>query len=119
MQLEDSFEFEKFDSPYGPYERIRIKGHRIAIEHVLRFYKEGVSPEDIVRIHYPSLTVAQVYATIAYYLQNQQVVEAYLRRGEEVAESFYQEWLRTHKPSPLEEKLRKLRATAPPQQGSA
>ena len=35
MQLEDNFEFETFDSKFGPVERIRIKGHRIAIEHVI------------------------------------------------------------------------------------
>jgi uncharacterized protein (DUF433 family) len=112
MQLEDYFEFEKFDSPYGPFDRIRIKGHRIAIERVLEFHKQGLSPEEIVRTHYPSLELREVYATILYYLHNKQAVEGYLQRGREVDDQYYQEWLRNHKPSPVEERLRKLRAEA-------
>jgi len=120
MQLEDYFEFEKFDSPYGPFERMRIKGHRIAIENVLGFYKQGVSAEEIQRIHYPALTLEEVYATILYYLHNKEAVDAYNARGEEVADGYYQEWLRTHKPSALELRLRALRNGAtPPKQESA
>jgi uncharacterized protein (DUF433 family) len=112
MQLEDYFEFEKFDSPFGPYERIRIKGHRIDIEHVLEFYKEGLSPEQIVKVHYPTLSLEEVYATITYYLHYRQAVEAYLQRGEEVADGVYQEWLRNHKPSAVELRQRKARSEA-------
>jgi uncharacterized protein (DUF433 family) len=113
VQLEEYFEFEKFDSPFGPFERIRIKGHRIAIENVLEFYQQALSPEEIVQIHYPSLSLEQVYATITYYLQNKQAVDAYIERGEQVADGFYQEWQRKHKPSALEEKLRRLRSAGP------
>ncbi len=120
MQLEDYFELEKFDSPFEPFERVRIKGHRIAIEHVLSFYKQGVSPEDIVKVHYPSLTLEHVYATITYYLHNRDAVELYLQRGEEVADGFYQEWLRTRKPGGIGDKLRALRGTIDdPRQESA
>ena len=93
MQLEDYFDFETFDTKFGPCERIRIKGHRISIEHVLEFYKAGMSPEVIQRDQYPSLTLEQVYATITYYLHKQAEVEAYLKRGEEVGEAYYQEYL--------------------------
>ena len=112
MQLEDYFEFEKFDTPYGPVERIRIKGHRIAIEHVLEFYNKGVSAEEIAKVHYPTLTLEEVYATLTYYLHNKAAVDAYNERGEAIADAYYQEWLRNHKPSPLEEKLRRLRVSA-------
>src|SRR5438477_12297181 len=84
MQLEDYFEFEKFDSPFGPFERIRIKGHRIAIDNVLEFYNQGVPAEEIVETHYPSLTLEEVFATLTYYLHNREAVDAYIRRGEEV-----------------------------------
>ena len=49
MQLEDYFEFEKFETKHGPVERIRIKGHRIAIEHVVELFNQGLSPERIRR----------------------------------------------------------------------
>jgi uncharacterized protein (DUF433 family) len=120
MQLEDYFEFEKFDSPYGPFERIRIKGHRIAIENVLSFYRQGVMAEEIQQVHYPSLTLEEVYATILYYLRNKEAVDAYDAQGEKVADGYYQEWLRTHKPSALELRLRAMRSGAtPPKQESA
>jgi uncharacterized protein (DUF433 family) len=110
MQLEDYFEFEKLETPHGPVERIRIKGHRIAIEHVIEIYEQGVSAEEIAKVHYPSLTLEEVYATLTYYLHNRDAVNAYNKQGEEIAEAYYQEWLRNHKPSPVEEKLRSLRA---------
>jgi uncharacterized protein (DUF433 family) len=94
MQLEDYFEFETFDTPYGPVERIRIKGHRIAIENVLEFYNQGVSAEEIQRVHYPSLTLEEVYATLAYYLHNKEAVDAYNERGEKIADAYYQEYLK-------------------------
>jgi hypothetical protein len=49
MQLEDYFEFEKFDTPHGPIEPTCIKGHRIAIEHVIRRCIDGAPPEMLVR----------------------------------------------------------------------
>jgi uncharacterized protein (DUF433 family) len=93
MQLEDYFEFEKFDSKHGEVERIRIKGHRIAIEHVLEQFRQGLEPAAIVRDIYPSLTLEEVYATILYYLHNKEVVEAYLEEGERIADAWYQEYL--------------------------
>ena len=109
MQLEDYFEFEKFDTKFGPVERIRIKGHRISIEHVLDFYKQGMSPDVIQRDHYSSLTLEEVYATITYYLHNKERVDVYLKHGEEVAEAYYQEYLALE-PSPVVERLRNMAA---------
>jgi uncharacterized protein (DUF433 family) len=94
MQLEDYFEFEKFETPYGPVERIRIKGHRINIEHVLDFYKQGASAEEIAKVHYPSLTLEEVYATLTYYLHNKEAVDAYNEQGEKIADAYYQECLK-------------------------
>jgi hypothetical protein len=52
-----------------------------------------MGPEAIVRDVYPSLTLEEVYATITYYLHNKAEVDAYLERGEKIADSFYQEYL--------------------------
>src|SRR5207249_10185762 len=94
MLLEDYFEFEKFDSKFGPIERIRIKGHRIAIEHVIDYYKAGKSAEQIQREDYPSLTLEEVNATIAYYLGNKEAVEGYLEHGKRIEDAWYQEYLK-------------------------
>jgi uncharacterized protein (DUF433 family) len=93
VQLKDYFEFEKFSTKHGEVERIRIKGHRIAIEHVLEQFRQGLEPAAIVRDVYPSLTLEEVYATILYYLHNKEAIEAYLEQGERIADAWYQEYL--------------------------
>ena len=94
MELENYFEFEKF----GDVERIRLKGHRISIEHVIEPYQDGISPEEIVNKYYPSLTLEKVYATITYYLQHKQAMDAYIRKGNQLAEAAYQEYLKKDPP---------------------
>ena len=57
---------------------IRIKGTRIGIETVLDEYiHNNKTPEEIAD-RYHTVTLEQVYATILYYLQNQEKVGAYL-----------------------------------------
>lgn len=71
MQIEDYFDFLRPDD-------IRLKGTRIGIETILYDYVYGnESPETIVT-EYPSLTLEQVYATLTYYLHNQEAVTSYL-----------------------------------------
>lgn len=72
MLLEDYFDF------VGPTE-IRLKGHRIGIEHVLAYYQQGYTPEAIAQ-EFPGLDLEMVYATITYYLHNRAAVDAYLDR---------------------------------------
>ena len=58
---------------------IRVKGTRVGIETILYEYiHNNKLPEVIADRYYYSLTVEQVYATILYYLQNQEKVGAYL-----------------------------------------
>jgi uncharacterized protein (DUF433 family) len=91
MLLEDYFEFEKFDTKFGPAERIRLKGHRVSIENIVEPFLRGLSPDVIAREYCPSLTLEQIYATITYYLRNQGQIDEYLRRGEVIADAFYKE----------------------------
>ena len=70
MNLEDYFEFL---SPTA----IRLKGHRIGIEHVIERYRDGDSPEAIAQ-EFPGVSLEAIYATITYYLHYQREVEAYL-----------------------------------------
>jgi uncharacterized protein (DUF433 family) len=69
---------------------IRIKGTRVGIETVIGDYRLGAAPEEIV-IHYPTLTLQQVYATITYYLENRPAVDAYLERVRQRREQDWQE----------------------------
>ena len=81
--LADYFDFVSEDD-------VRIKGTRVGIETVLRDYREGASPEEIV-LRYPTVSLEQVYATITYYLAHQDEVEAYLARVRQQQEEAWQE----------------------------
>lgn len=72
MQREDYFEF------LGP-DQIRIKGHRIGIEHVIERYQEGASPEQIA-LTFPGLSLEAIEATITHYLHHRESIDAYLAR---------------------------------------
>lgn len=55
--------------------RLRIDGTRITVNQVVVLYKQGYSAERIAD-EYPHLTMAQVYAALAYYHANQEEIEA-------------------------------------------
>jgi uncharacterized protein (DUF433 family) len=104
VELESYFDFISSDA-------IRIRGTRVGIEHVLRFYLEGAGPEEIV-LHFPSLTLEQVHASILYYLHNRREVEAYFKRWWEAGEAAWQEQQRNPDPfiRELRERLERKRA---------
>jgi uncharacterized protein (DUF433 family) len=56
---------------------IRLKGHRIGLAHVVRVYNEGYCAE-MIAIEYPTLSLALIHKTIAFYLENQEEVDAYV-----------------------------------------
>lgn len=100
MFLEDYFDFLEPDV-------IRIKGHRIGIEDVVEMYQDGYSAEQIA-LHYPTLTLEQIYATLTYYLHNKPEVEAYLERLRLYVEESIREYER-RQPSEVVQRIRALR----------
>jgi len=99
MRLEDYFEFVEPD-------HIRIKGHRIGIESILRKYLAGQPADEIAR-QYDTLRPVDIYATITYYLEYQAVGDAYLARTEAL---LTQDMARSDAvPSPAVLRLRQLR----------
>jgi uncharacterized protein (DUF433 family) len=58
---------------------------RVTLDTVVAVFKQGATAEEIV-YRYPSLKLADVYATLAFYLNHQQEVEAYLQQRQEQAE---------------------------------
>ena len=69
---------------------IRVKGTRVGIETILDDYLNGSSPEEIAA-RYRTLTLEQVYATITYYLKNQDEVTEYLERWRAYTDTAWQE----------------------------
>ena len=62
---------------------IRVGGTRVTLDAVVIAFQEGATAEEVVH-RIPSLALADVYEVFAYYLRNQNVVDAYLqdRQGE-------------------------------------
>jgi len=108
MQLEDYFEFigSEVQSPESS-RAIRIKGHRIGIEHVLSYYREGYTPDEIAT-EFPGLNLEKIYATITYYLHNQTRVNAYITRLKTRNEREYATWAKTS--PPIVQRLREAQA---------
>ncbi len=57
---------------------IRIAGTRVTLDTVVEAFADGATPEEIVQ-QYPSLSLADVYSVIGYYLRRREKVESYLR----------------------------------------
>ncbi|MEG4800648.1 DUF433 domain-containing protein [Microcoleus sp. ARI1-B5] len=71
MMIEEYLDFLAADD-------IRVKGTRVGIESILYEYiYRQRSPEEILK-HFSTLSLAQIYATILYYLTNKEAVDQYL-----------------------------------------
>ena len=64
---------------------IRIGQTRVTLDSLLVAYQSGSTPEEIA-VQYPTLTLAEIYAGITYYLTHPQQVEEYLDQRRHQAE---------------------------------
>ncbi len=71
MQIEDYFEFLASNE-------IQVKGHRIGIEILLYEYLYNAQTPEEIAARFPTIALEQVYASILYYLHNQDQVKRYL-----------------------------------------
>ena len=63
---------------------VRVASTRVTLDTVVAAFHEGATAEEIVQ-QYPSLTLADVYAVISYYLQRRAEIDAYLQQRREQA----------------------------------
>jgi hypothetical protein len=61
----------------------------VLVELVVRAFQDGATPEAIAQ-RYPTATLADLYAVIAYYLRHRQELEAYLAEREQRAQEVRQ-----------------------------
>ena len=81
----------------------RIAGHRIRVQDIAIWHEMmGLSPDEIV-YHYPSITLADVYAALAYYHDHLEEIRQNIQESEEFAQELAQKT-----PSLLQQKLREL-----------
>ncbi|MGE5757087.1 MAG: DUF433 domain-containing protein [Planctomycetaceae bacterium] len=81
-----------------------ILGHRIKVRHVAVWHEQmGMTPTEIAAT-YPTITLAQVHAALAYYYDHRDEIRAAIED-----ERRFVEELRAKTPSPLQEKLKRLK----------
>lgn len=79
----------------------RIAGHRIRVQDIVIWHeKMGMSPDEIL-YHYPSISLADVYAALAYYHDNREEVRQQIAADKEFARQ-----LQEQNPSLLQQKLK-------------
>ena len=61
---------------------IRVQGTQVSLDTVIAYFNQGYTAKDIVR-SFDTLKLRDVYAVIAYYLDNHDAVDAYIKRQEE------------------------------------
>lgn len=59
----------------------------MSLDSIVHLFKLGATAEQIVR-SFPSLSLGDVYSSIAYYLTHRQEIESYLTQQETAADSF-------------------------------
>jgi len=61
---------------------MRMRGTRVTLETVVAAFAEGATPEEIVQ-QYSSVSLADVYQVVGYYLQHSAELAPYLERRRE------------------------------------
>ncbi|MBC8099007.1 MAG: DUF433 domain-containing protein [Armatimonadetes bacterium] len=72
------------------YGNVRIGGTRVTLDSIMACYQQGDTPETI-HTSFDSVTLADIYAVISYYLTHQAEVNAYLKVNDEIGERIRQE----------------------------
>ncbi len=81
----------------------RIAGHRIKVQDVVIWHERmGMSPDEIV-YHYPSITLADVYAALSYYHDHLEEIRQQIADDD----AFVKE-MQAKTPSLVQAKLRKI-----------
>lgn len=88
----------------------RVAGTRIRVQDIVIWHeRQGRSPEQIVA-SYPHLSLADVYAALAYYFDHCDEIKRQMKEGEEFVERLKSEL----GPGPLEAKLKGLDSPGAP-----
>ena len=89
---------------------VRIGTSRVMLERVVSAFDAGASAEEIV-VSYPTLELADVYATIAFILNNRPEIDVYMAESRAHADRMQQKWEERYPTHELRRRIRE-RATA-------
>ncbi|MGA2031402.1 MAG: DUF433 domain-containing protein [Thermoguttaceae bacterium] len=81
--------------------RACIAGHRVRVMDIIAWHQlRGMGPDQIVDM-FPGITLADVYAALAYYFDHRQEIEEEFRKEDRLAE-----WVKENIPSKIPQELR-------------
>jgi uncharacterized protein (DUF433 family) len=83
---------------------IRVGGTRVTLDTVVAAFEAGATAEEIVQ-QYPSVTLADIYSVIAYYLRHQSEVRAYLAQRQRQTAQVREENERRFDPTGVRDRL--------------
>jgi uncharacterized protein (DUF433 family) len=84
---------------------VRVTGSRITLDTIVSAFKKGATAEQI-QDSFPSLSLREIYGTIAYYLEHEADVETYLKARREAATALQQEIESQQNTAEFREKIR-------------
>lgn len=70
---------------------VRIRGHRLGLEHLVFAFNRGETAEEIVQ-RFPGVDLRTVYTLIAYYLTYRAEIDHYIERLEQSSAEAKQAW---------------------------
>ncbi|MBS9392280.1 MAG: DUF433 domain-containing protein [Dolichospermum sp. LBC05a] len=80
----------------------RIAGHRIRVQDIVIWHEQmGMSPDEIL-YHYPSITLSDVYAALAYYHDHREEIRQQISESDNLIQE-----MQAQTPSILQQKLKK------------
>ena len=87
---------------------VRVGQTRVTLDSILYAYRRGDTPAEIAE-GFPTVSLADIYAIIAYYLRYRDQVDAYLAEQEAAGERVRREVEERFPATELREKVRRLR----------
>jgi len=89
----------RLNHPYVEYHHggYWVAGTRVSLDSVVYQWREGLSAETIQEECFSTLTLAQVFGALAYYLEHQSEIDEYLKQ-EEANEELIREQIRSAYP---------------------
>jgi uncharacterized protein (DUF433 family) len=83
---------------------VLVEGTRVTLDTIVAAFREGATAEEIAQ-QYPSVSLADAYAVIGYYLRQAEKVNAYLDQRRAKAAKVRQENERRFDPQGIRERL--------------
>jgi uncharacterized protein (DUF433 family) len=87
-----------------------IAGTRVALSSIVHAFQMGESPDEILRSFPMAGPLVRIYGAITFYLENREIVEAYLKEQDQRWEALRQKYPKSD--DPVAKKLREAKEHA-------